>query len=61
MNELTMPVTGGFFSTNMIIVLVVAVVFVIGYVLYCILRENKSDELKGFSDDDFVDEDQYKQ
>ncbi len=57
-NELTMPVTGGFFSTDLLIVIIVAVVFIVGYVLFCILRENKNDDLKEFKDDDFVEDDE---
>lgn len=57
MENLTMPVTGGFFSTDGLIVLAVAVVFIVGYVLFSLLRDNKSNDLKGFRDDDFVDED----
>ncbi len=55
-NNLTLPVTGGLFSTNGLIILAVTVVFVIGYVIFCTLRENKNDDLKDFKDDDFIDE-----
>lgn len=57
-NGLTMPVTGGFFSTDLLIIIIVAVVFIVGYVLFCILRENKNDDLKEFKDDDFVEDDE---
>ena len=57
-NNLTMPVTGGLFSTDGLIILAVAIVFAIGYVLFCILRENKNDDLKDFRDDDFIDDEQ---
>lgn len=60
-NNLTMPVTGGFFSTNGLIVLGVAVVCVILYVIFCLLRENKNNDLKEFADDDFVNDKQEKQ
>ncbi|MBO5477098.1 MAG: hypothetical protein J6A15_05035 [Clostridia bacterium] len=57
-NNLKMPVTGGLFSTDGLIILAVAIVFAIGYVLFCILRENKNDDLKDFRDDDFIDDEQ---
>lgn len=57
----TLPYTGGFFSTDGIIVLIVAIIFILGYILFCILRENKQNDLKEFSNDDFVDDDQGKQ
>lgn len=53
----SMPVTGGFFSTNLLIVLGVTIAFVILYVVFGIVRENKNDDLRGFRDDDFVDTD----
>ena len=46
----TLPYTGG----------LVAVIFILGYILFCILRENKQNDLKEFSNDDFVDDDQVK-
>lgn len=56
----TLPYTGGLFSTDGIIVVIVAVIFILGYILFCILRENKQNDLKEFSNDDFVDDDQVK-
>ncbi len=60
-NNLMLPVTGGFFSTDGLIIIGVAIVFAIGYVVFCILRDNKKDELRGFNDDDFVNDDKTKQ
>lgn len=60
-NNLTMPVTGGFFSTDMLIIVGVAVAFIIGYVIFCVLRDNKKNDLKEFKDDDFVNDDYKKQ
>lgn len=60
-NNLTLPITGGIFSTDWLIVVAVAIVFAIAYVLFCILRENKNDDLKEFRDDDFIDDEQAKQ
>lgn len=57
----TLPNTGGFISTDFLIILGVAVVFVILYVIFCLLRENKNNDLKEFSDNDFVDNEQEKQ
>lgn len=59
--NLSMPVTGGFFSTDGLIVLGVAVVFIILYFIFCVLRGNKNDDLKGFNDDDFIRDEQEKQ
>ncbi len=56
-NMSTLPYTGGLFSTDGIIVIIVAVIFILGYILFCILRENKKNDLKDFSNDDFVDDD----
>lgn len=56
----TLPYTGGLFSTDGIIVVIVAVIFILGYILFCILRENKQNDLKEFSNDDFVDDDKVK-
>ena len=55
----TMPVTGGLLSTDLLIMAGVAILFVIGYFLFCILRENKNDDLKEFKDDDFVDDEEF--
>lgn len=55
--NLTMPITGGFFSTDGLIVLGIAFVFIVLYVIFCILRENKNNDLKEFKSDDFVDDD----
>lgn len=60
-NSMTMPVTGGFFSTDGLIILCVAVAFIILYCIFCVLRGNKHNELKGFVDDDFVNDEQEKQ
>jgi hypothetical protein len=60
-DNLSMPVTGGFFSTDGLIVLGVAVVFIILYCIFCVLRGNKNNDLKGFADDDFVSDEQEKQ
>ena len=60
-NNLTLPVTGGFFSTDGLIIVGVAIAFAIGYVIFCILRDNKNDELRDFNDDDFVNDDRTKQ
>lgn len=60
-SNLTMPVTGGFFSTDGLIILAVAVVCTILYLAFCLLRQNKNDDLKGFADDDFVNDEQEKQ
>lgn len=60
-SNMTMPVTGGFFSTDGVIILGVAVVFIILYCIFCVLRGNKNNELKGFVDDDFVNDEQEKQ
>ena len=57
-NNLTLPVTGGFFSTDGLIVLGVAIAFLILYVVFCVVRENKNDDLKGFKSDDFVEDDE---
>ena len=54
----SMPVTGGFFSTDLLIILGVTIVFVILYVVFGIIRENKGDDLREFKDDDFVDVDE---
>ena len=54
----SMHVTGGFFSTDLLIILGVTIVFVILYVVFGIIRENKGDDLRGFKDDDFVDVDE---
>ncbi len=60
-NNLSMPVTGGFFSTDGLIVLGVTIICIILYLIFCVLRENKKNDLKGFSDDDFVEDKQEKQ
>ncbi len=60
-SNMTMPVTGGFFSTDGLIILGVAVAFIILYFIFCVLRGNKNNELKGFVDDDFVSDEQEKQ
>ena len=60
-NNLSMPVTGGFFSTDGLIILGVAVVCIILYLVFCVLRGNKNDDLKGFASDDFIDDEQEKQ
>ena len=52
----SMPVTGGFFSTE--IVVGVTIIFVILYVVFGIIRENKNDDLRGFNDNDFVETDE---
>jgi|GEM_PF-6095175 len=54
----SMPVTGGFFSTDLLIILGVTIIFVILYVVFGIIRENKGDDLREFRDDDFVDTDE---
>ena len=54
----SMPVTGGFFSTDLLIILGVTIIFVILYVVFGIIRENKGDDLREFKDDDFVDVDE---
>lgn len=56
----TLPYTGGFFSTDGIIIIIVAIIFILGYILFCILRENRQNGLKEFSNDDFVDDDKGK-
>lgn len=60
-NNLSMPVTGGFFSTDGLIVLGVTIICIILYLIFCVLRENKKNDLKGFNDDDFVEDKQEKQ
>ena len=60
-NNLSMPVTGGFFSTDGLIVLGVTIICIILYLIFCVLRENKKNDLKGFNDDDFVENKQEKQ
>ncbi len=60
-NMNSLPYTGGLFSTDGLIVLIVAIIFVLGYILFCILRENKNNDLKEFNDDDFIDDKQEKQ
>lgn len=60
-NMNALPSTGGLFSTDGLIVLIVAIMFVLGYILFCILRENKNNDLKEFSNDDFIDDEQEKQ
>ena len=59
-NNLSMPVTGGFFSTDGLIVLGVTIICIILYLIFCVLRENKKNDLKGFNDDDFVEDKQEK-
>ena len=53
-NNLSMPVTGGFFSTDGLIILGVAVVCIILYLVFCVLRGKKNDDLEGFAFDAFV-------
>ena len=60
-NNLSMPVTGGFFSTDGLIVLGVTIICIILYLIFCVLRENKKNDVKGFNDDDFVEDKQEKQ
>ena len=60
-NNLSMPVTGGFFSTDGLIVLGVTIICIILYLIFCVLRENKKNDLKGFNADDFVEDKQEKQ
>ena len=60
-NNLSMHVTGGFFSTDGLIVLGVTIICIILYLIFCVLRENKKNDLKGFNDDDFVEDKQEKQ
>lgn len=60
-NNLSMPVTGGFFSTDGLIVLGVTIICIMLYLIFCVLRENKKNDLKGFNDDDFVEDKQEKQ
>ena len=60
-NNLSMPVIGGFFSTDGLIVLGVTIICIILYLIFCVLRENKKNDLKGFNDDDFVEDKQEKQ
>jgi len=55
---LKLPVTGGLFSTDGLIVIGVAVVFIIIYVLFCVLREDKNNDMKEFDKEDFVDDKQ---
>ena len=55
--NIQMPVTGGFFSTNFLIVVGVTIIFVILYVLFGLVRENKKNDLREFNDEDFVDDD----
>ncbi len=61
MGNISLPETGGLFSTDGLIVLGVAVFFIILYILFCILRKNKTDDLKEFRDDDFISDEQEKQ
>ncbi len=61
MENISLPETGGLFSTDGLIVLGVAVFFVILYILFCMLRKNKTDDLKEFRDDDFISDKQEKQ
>jgi hypothetical protein len=56
--KFSMPVTGGFFSTDLLIVVGVTIIFVILYVVFGIIRENKNDDLRGFNDNDFVETDE---
>ncbi len=57
-SNLSLPETGGFFSTDGLIVLGVTVAFIALYVIFCTLRENKHNEMKDFNSDDFVDDDE---
>ena len=43
-NNLSMPVTGGFFSTDGLIVLGVTIICIILYLIFCVLRENKKND-----------------
>ncbi len=61
MENIILPETGGLFSTDGLIVLGVAVFFIILYIIFCLLRQNKKDDLKGFQEDDFVSDEQEKQ
>lgn len=59
--NITLPNTGGFISTDFLIILGVAIAFFVLYVIFCLLRENRNNDLKEFADDDFVDNKQEKQ
>ena len=60
-NNLSMPVTGGFFSTDGLIVLGVTIICIILYLIFCVKKKKKKNDLKGFNDDDFVEDKQEKQ
>ena len=50
-----------FDTLKRLIILGVAVVCIILYLVFCVLRGNKNDDLKGVASDDFVDDEQEKQ
>ena len=59
--NITLPNTGGFISTDFFFFFGVAIAFLVLYVIFCLLSENRNNDLKEFADDDFVDNKQEKQ
>lgn len=50
-----LPLTGGFISTDVLIIIAIAFVAVLGYVIFNLLRDKKVDGKFNFKNDDFVD------